>query len=232
MWQREPFDLVMLDEQMPGMTGTEVLRAIRAGEQPSGRLPVIALTGYNTDTDRERLLRSGFDAVLGKPVRFNVLEATLRAVAARQAAPQSGAVPAESSSVASPDPLARMGGDELLLRQVAQALLRGLPRRLTAIENAIRKKHGESLASEAHALKGSVAIFGADRATALCNQLQDSGQAGHFGDALLAFAALKEAIADLELNLRGYAGQHRATGSGAPHAKTNRRLPDSKRKKP
>jgi CheY-like chemotaxis protein len=65
--EEAPFDLILLDEEMPGMTGSEVLRAIRAGEKSSGHIVAIALTGYNTEQDEERLLK--FNSILSSESR-------------------------------------------------------------------------------------------------------------------------------------------------------------------
>ena len=227
--RQQSFDVILLDEEMPGMRGTDVLRAIRGGEKQFAHLVVIALTGYNTEPDKERLLQAGFDAVLGKPFRLDLLEATLRATA--KGGPSSAAQPVSLASPnASPsDPLARVGGDEQLLRSMAQTLLRDLPPRLAKLRKSIHEKRGDTLAFEAHALKGSLSVFGAEKAAALCRALQECGKGARFADAALTFAALKEAIGELERNLRGYAGQKRATGPEAPRpGKTKRRSPDSK----
>ena len=224
--RQRPFDVVLLDEEMPGMRGTDVLRAIRGGEKQFAHLVVIALTGYNTEPDKERLLQAGFDAVLGKPFRLDLLETTLRATAMGGPSP---AVALASPQASPEDPLTRVGGDEQLLRRMARTFLRDLPPRLSKLEKSIHEKRGDTLAFDAHALKGSLSVFGADRAATLCKALQECGKSARFADAALTFAALKEAIAELEGNLRGYAGQKRAIDSGAPPpAKTKRRSPDSK----
>lgn len=230
-FRQQPFDVILLDEQMPGMTGTAALRAIRE-EEKSGRPAVIALTGYNTESDRRRLLHAGFDAVLGKPFRLELLDAILHAAAKGKASQATEPAPLCVSQDSPADPLARLGGDEQLLRTVARTFLRDLPTRLVEIQKSIHEKQGETLASLAHALKGSLGIFGVHKAVALCLNLQEFGQTGHFADATHAVAALKEAIAELEPNLRGYAGHKRTTAPGAPRSKTKPRLSDSKKKKP
>jgi CheY-like chemotaxis protein len=69
-WEREPFDLVLMDVQMPEMDGIQATAAIRAAESGSGRrVPIVALTAHAFVADRERCLAAGMDAVLTKPVR-------------------------------------------------------------------------------------------------------------------------------------------------------------------
>ena len=77
MLAEEPFDVVLLDIQMPGMDGYAAFKAIR--EIPSCRkLPVIALTGHATSADRLRALEAGMDDHLGKPLGSSSLFAALR----------------------------------------------------------------------------------------------------------------------------------------------------------
>ena len=230
--QQQNFDAVVLDEEMPGMTGTEVVRHIRSSENQSGHMAVVALTGYSSEPDKERLLKAGFDAVLGKPFHIEILEATLRSMASGSC---SHAAPATSLAAQAPpfhplsDPLSRVGGDAKLLSQMARTFLEDLPERLAKLQKSIRQKNGETLAFDAHALKGSLSIFAADRAAALCKELQEHAKSARYSDATRTFSALKEAIAELEPNLRGYAEQKRATAPVTPAtSKTRRRTPESK----
>src|ERR1700740_1152977 len=163
-FQREPFDVVFLDEEMPVMNGLQALRAIRGLEHERGRVRVIALTGYNTEQDSKRLLRAGFDSVLGKPFRLDALEALFKE-------PQRIAqVGARSNAHSAPprtpfaDLLERVGGDEKLARKIISTFLRDTPKRMADLQMAVTQKNGASLASIAHALRGSVAIFGAQKA--------------------------------------------------------------------
>jgi signal transduction histidine kinase/CheY-like chemotaxis protein len=80
---REPFDLVLLDIQMPGMTGIEVLDRLRAAEGPNRHAPVVALTADVTSGGRERYLALGFTEHAAKPIQIqDLMEAMARAIAA------------------------------------------------------------------------------------------------------------------------------------------------------
>ncbi len=68
-WQRQPFDLIMMDIQMPAMDGLEALRRIREIEkEQGGHIPVIVQTAYAMPGDRPSLLRQGFDGYISKPL--------------------------------------------------------------------------------------------------------------------------------------------------------------------
>lgn len=74
--QRERPDLVLLDVQLPGMDGVEACRRLK--RHPDTRaIPVVALTALAMPGDRERLLGSGFDRYVSKPIRYRDLLALL-----------------------------------------------------------------------------------------------------------------------------------------------------------
>lgn len=78
---RAPVDVVLMDIGLPGHDGYQIAAELR-GQPGLRRLPMIALTGYGRDTDRERALAAGFDAHLSKPVDPDLLARTLDAPAA------------------------------------------------------------------------------------------------------------------------------------------------------
>ncbi len=83
----KPFDLVLMDVQMPGMDGMEVARRIRSGEAASAAPnPVIlAMTAHTTEADRADCLSAGMDGFIPKPVDIKVLDQVIReALAARR----------------------------------------------------------------------------------------------------------------------------------------------------
>lgn len=199
------FDAVLLDEEMPGMSGVEVAKTIRARETPDGkRQTIFALTGNDTKEDRARLLAAGFDACLGKPFRAEELRrAAARFSLGTAAAPGKDESPGATASDSSL--LARVGGDAKLLRSIAKTFLKDYPAKLRKIKQAIARKDASALASAAHALKGAVAIFGADDAVEIARDLQQMGRQGRLEKATTAFRRLDEALARLDAKLREYA---------------------------
>ena len=76
--ERQSFDLVFMDVQMPEMDGLEATAAIRDKEKRSGKhLPVIAMTAHAMVGDRERCLAAGMDDYLTKPIRPDELTGLL-----------------------------------------------------------------------------------------------------------------------------------------------------------
>lgn len=81
-------DLVLLDMNMPGMSGMETLQAIRALPGEAGRLPVIALTADATDEHRRLYLESGLDGYLAKPINPTRIKAEIGSVLDKLKAPK------------------------------------------------------------------------------------------------------------------------------------------------
>ena len=79
-----PYDLILMDIQMPVMNGIEAAKAIRGMDDPSlARLPIVAMTANAFEEDRQRILSAGMDDYLGKPVDIDKLFATLRNILGR-----------------------------------------------------------------------------------------------------------------------------------------------------
>jgi PAS domain S-box-containing protein len=70
----QPFDLVLMDLQMPAMDGLEATAAIRSSEAGTARhVPIVALTAYATKEDRDRCLEAGMDGYVSKPIQQDKL---------------------------------------------------------------------------------------------------------------------------------------------------------------
>jgi signal transduction histidine kinase/DNA-binding response OmpR family regulator len=76
--EREPFDLIFMDGNLPDMDGMSLAREVRRREQGSGRhVPIVAMTAMTSAGDRERFLESGMDDYLPKPIDLDALARTV-----------------------------------------------------------------------------------------------------------------------------------------------------------
>jgi PAS domain S-box-containing protein len=79
--EKETFDVVLMDIQMPEMDGFEATATIRERERPTGRhTPIVAMTAHALKGDEERCLSAGMDAYISKPIRTNELFSTIKKV--------------------------------------------------------------------------------------------------------------------------------------------------------
>jgi two-component system, sensor histidine kinase and response regulator len=87
--EKDNFDVVLMDIQMPEMDGFEATAAIRQKEKFSGRhIPIIAMTANALKGDQERCLEAGMDAYIAKPIRTKELFAAIEALLDRNGATQ------------------------------------------------------------------------------------------------------------------------------------------------
>ena len=77
-----PFDVVLMDVQMPDMDGLQAVAALRRQEAGTGRrVPVIAVTAHAMQGDRDKCLDAGMDAYITKPLQKQTLETMLKEIA-------------------------------------------------------------------------------------------------------------------------------------------------------
>ncbi|HEY1191699.1 MAG TPA: PAS domain S-box protein, partial [Gemmata sp.] len=162
-----PFDVVLMDVQMPEMDGFEATRALRAGEAGTGRRTfVVAMTAHAMKGDRERCLDAGMDDYLSKPIQRSELVRVLdRAAREPVPAPPGPPLPAPGSGDEAPfdraSALARLGGDEELFAEVAGLFQADAQKFLTELREALRADNAEALHRTAHGLKGAAGYLGA-----------------------------------------------------------------------
>ncbi|WP_435010740.1 response regulator [Tundrisphaera lichenicola] len=178
---REQFDLVLMDIQMPEMDGFETVAAIRKDEE-SGveHVPIIALTAHAMKGDSDRCLASGFDAYVSKPVRSELLFEAIDGLLGRApvSEPSSKDLPEFRTSNAFDlaSALESMGGDEELFREILHLFLEECPKLLDKIESAIEADNPSALRQAAHMLRGTAGHFAANGIVAAARRLEEAGK--------------------------------------------------------
>jgi signal transduction histidine kinase/DNA-binding NarL/FixJ family response regulator len=204
--KKQSFDVLLMDEEMPGMGGIEATRAIRSAETASSsgkHLYIIGITGNSTEDDEKRLLGAGMDAFFPKPVRmetlFQAVESRDRSKAKEIPTYPSEAVPGSATPAEDAATHLRRttGGNEKLVRSLAKSFLADAPGKFSALRSAIAKKNADALGKTAHALKGALGIFGAPKAVALARSLEKMGRDGSVQGAAEIFRTLEEEFASL-----------------------------------
>jgi PAS domain S-box-containing protein len=201
---REPFDLVLMDIQMPEMDGLEATMTIRNQERVQGtHLPIIAVTAHAMQGDRERCLQVGMDGYVSKPIHPEELfEVIARLV------PRGGRIIPDALEVAPTRAafdqlglLARLAGDEELLQELVVLFLDDVPQRLGQLREAMVSHDLKALAQAAHTLKGAVGNMCAPRTFKAAQRLEDLADAGDAQRAGEALATLETEMTHLQAAL-------------------------------
>jgi CheY-like chemotaxis protein/HPt (histidine-containing phosphotransfer) domain-containing protein len=180
-FEKERFDVVLMDVQMPEMDGIEATAVLRAIERQSGRrTPIIAMTAYAMKGDREMCLEAGMDDYVSKPVRaqqlFEAIERVLHRAASKDSPSDDAAAQEDGDVINWSEALANAGEDRDLLKDMAALFLRDSPELWRKVQDAVASENADRLAKAAHRLKGESSVFGAHRALALALQLEEMGK--------------------------------------------------------
>ena len=215
--QRNRYDLVFMDCQMPVMDGLEATRRIREWEEGGApRVPIVALTAYAMKGDRIACLEAGADDYLSKPFGRDQLSKVI----SRSLSPQQGGefdraragVSLAPSEVISRDKMT--GALEMIrtlpgnrgmeiLRKVVDLYLASTPTLLQTMREAESGGDAEKLKAAAHSFKSSSANLGALRLAGVCMELETLGRAGSTEGALPLLMQVEEEYRLVRDVLRG-----------------------------
>ncbi len=199
--EQQPYDIVLMDVQMPAIDGLEATRLIR---DPNTRaqnssVPIIAMTALAQESDRRKCLDAGMNDYLSKPINIESLSKTLHKVLATTtiAGPTEApepviAIEEEDAIFDWPDLLKRVGEDEDIAYRVLERFLSEIPHRIENLKTALSRGDLRELRREAHALKGA-------SATASANALRDAAyqlERAELMDNVETASALVQAIID------------------------------------
>lgn len=185
------FDLVLLDGRMPLLDGPATAVAVRRLEAQGSpwagrRVRLVALTGQVQPGDRERLLASGFDAYLAKPLQRE----ELRAVLAQFLLPSDLFLPIEAEKAANAEEpetwkvLRQALGGEEAFREFLLGFFQDGDARMERLERALGEEDHLQLARDGHDLKSNAATFGFRALSKCCWELEQ--EASSLGPEALA----------------------------------------------
>lgn len=216
---RVPFDLILMDSQMPRMDGFEATAAIRQRERENGaHVPIVAMTANVMKGFREECLAAGMDGFVAKPIRLEELIAAMAVVvpdllleefkhpADAGAAPIAGIggdQPFDSAAL-----LASVGGDRELLREIVKLCCEvDGPRVCGELAVAVGQGDLSGVERAAHAIKGLVGAFHAPVASHLARDLEETARQGS-GDAVVEpTAELGREFQRLVVALQGFVSE-------------------------
>jgi two-component system sensor histidine kinase/response regulator len=191
-WEKQRFDIVLMDVQMPEMGGYEATAEIRARELETGRhIPIVAMTAHAMKGDRERCLLAGMDDYIPKPIQAQLLyEVINRLTTGHQEEEPASVFPTRNLAATEEvgalvdldTALERLGGDQQLLETVVQMFLEECPSLMTRLRAAVLNQDAKALELSAHTVKGIVANFGASTACELALKLELMGKDGNLSE--------------------------------------------------
>ncbi len=199
-FRREPWDLILMDCNMPEMDGYGATAGIRLLESDSGRrVPIVAMTANTQPADVEKCLSAGMDDHLAKPLTLGALSSRLqRWLPQLGVAPVVAAAPSIESRQAyvdqPVDPVALARLREALGGAIGQAVrpfLEDMPAYLEALEVAAASNESESLRRAAHAVKGAAGNLGATTLAALAKEIELLAETGGDATAVTLVARLR-----------------------------------------
>jgi PAS domain S-box-containing protein len=208
--RRGGFDVILMDVQMPEADGLEATAIIRHEEAGRHRIPILAMTAHAMPSDREACLEAGMDAYLSKPIRLDDLVHALNELIPGLPEEVSSAVEEKGEDYLTlnrSEALARVGGDEQLLRELAGLFAEEYPQLLQAIRSALDRADLTSACNAAHQLKGLLAQFGADTLRQIAWQLEAAARSGDAAGAAGAARILIEGMEELRPELLALAKQ-------------------------
>jgi CheY-like chemotaxis protein len=182
----ELFDVVLMDVQMPEMDGFEATREIRNKEARSGgHIPIIAMTAYATEGDRERCLEAGMDSYVSKPISapklFKAMEALVPSPPEEELdAPEDDQ---KSGTIELDGLIKSFENNHDLFEELVEIFINDYPQMLGTLRHTLKSNDAKTLTRTAHSLKGMLRNFQAESAADTAYSLEQMGRNGTLDDA-------------------------------------------------
>ncbi len=225
----QPYDVILMDVEMPEMDGIEATHRIRADWPPHEQPRIIALSSHIQQDDRDRFLSAGMDGYINKSVRLEELAATLLQCPSRASISLAEMPPSAASELLPEDEPGQQKPETPIDMQVLQHLQETIGKGerekmaelisiflnhttgfFADLEQAIAQSNRETLRHIAHTLKSSSASLGATRLSRLCRALELSSTAGDMPRATEHAVAIASELRQVHTML----AQIRQTGIG------------------
>ena len=207
-----PYDLVLMDVQMPAMDGLEATRQIRSASSSvlNPNIPIVALTAHAMPSDREKCLEAGMNDYLAKPVTpqtlARVLDKWLNAEAdtlqIKKAAPAEKPLSSECRVWNLTAFMEYVMDDKALAQQVLDGFPEDTSQRIQALEVFLEAGDWVCAERQAHSINGSSGSIGGEALRAVAQEIEKALKAGNLAaatvkmpDLIKQFELLKEAIA-------------------------------------
>jgi len=216
-----PYDLVLMDCQMPEMDGYEATRAIRGGASGvlNPKVPIIAMTANAMKGDREKCLEAGMSDYLSKPIQRQELAEVLERWLSQEAdAPKdspagtvmelNAAALAEKSKEPATPVFDRVGfmdrlmGDENFAKEILEVFLDDIPKQIESLKRSLEASDAKTVERIAHTIRGAAANVGGQALCEVASAIESACRNGnvgfvqeHWPELALQFNRLQKAMA-------------------------------------
>ena len=207
-----PYDLVLMDIQMPEMDGFEASAVIRdaTSRVRDHTIPILALTAHTMPEDREKCLAAGMNGYITKPVNTKSIadaianislsiSATVHQDKNKKIQTSEPIVVFDSKAFAD-----RLSGDGALIREVVNVFLEETPKSMRALDKFIKQRQKDDAARWAHTIKGSAANVGGNQFRAVAARIETACNSADWREAEVLIPRFNKQFEFLERAMREY----------------------------
>ncbi len=194
--ERDHFDLILMDIQMPEMDGFECTQIIRQKERSTkAHIPIIAMTAHALAEEQKKCMLAGMDAYLTKPIETQTLLRLIKNCAEKNT----------ENRRADPSEILKSWGDDLpLLEEISRVFLEDSDPLFANIQEAVKHEDSKGLFKAAHAFKGCVSHFHSQALIKRGEILEDLGKSGDFKEAKLQLSTLAKELGEFKNILKSF----------------------------
>ncbi len=224
LWERETFDVILMDMHMPDVDGLQATAEIRRRESVKRcrPIPIIAITAAAMPEDTRQCMQAGMNAFIAKPLQPELLYKTLAEFAAivpasdvvessvvqvqppviEQAATAAPSIATPSREVVDLDEaLKRIPGGMQGLRRLCDVFSIECSQLLTMLADAIQRSDAGEVQRISHTMKGSAKLFSAGRVSAVAFEIEQRAKVGSLTEAPRLYQILRSEVAELQAAL-------------------------------